>query len=265
MRIDNEGSNWKCPARKKRTSPSGGLRKGAHRRRGCDSRNRVLPGGLPRVRFQHAAEGLGALDLVGLPTGGRLQDVAVERQVVQRLMGTLLMVMGQVRLDEMPKVVFAEYNEVIETLDLERLQPAFHEGVHVRRPHTGPHHVDVLGLEDRVELRRELAVVVANQVGRLVLLVIKLHRQVACLLSDPRRGRVLRHAGHDHAARADVDEEQHEVVDLAAGGPDLLLEEIAATSVAITEAEKNAVRNDPLLERRDLLRRVSLSRSFVTL
>ncbi len=90
----------------------------------------LLRGSLPGVGFQNAAKGLRAFDLIRAPVGRRIVNLAIERQVVQRLVWPSPVVKSQVGCDEMPKVVFAEYNEVNETLDLERLQSAFHEGIH---------------------------------------------------------------------------------------------------------------------------------------
>ena len=80
----------------------------------------MLRGGLPGVRFQDAAEGLGANDLLRIPVSRRIVDLAIERQVVQRLVRPVSVVIVQVRLDEIPKVVFAKNNEMIKRLDLER-------------------------------------------------------------------------------------------------------------------------------------------------
>jgi hypothetical protein len=61
-------------------------------------------------------------------------------------MWALAVAKGQVRIDKVPKMVFAEHDEMIKAFDLERLKPAFAEGVHIRRPDTGTHYFDVLGL-----------------------------------------------------------------------------------------------------------------------
>lgn len=156
-------------------------------------------------------------------------DVAIERQVFQRLMRPLTVVIGQVGFDEVSIVVLAEDDKMIEALDLERLNPAFDERIHVRRSDGGSHNLDVLRLEDFVELGGKLAVVVTDQVRGFMSLFLKLHRDIASLLGDPFRSRIRRHAGHDHATRTNVNEEQNEEIDWATERPDFLLEEVAGS------------------------------------
>ena len=111
--------------------------------------------------------------------------VAVEWAIVERLMRPVVVVMVQVFFDQMPKMVLAEDEEVIEAFDLERLQPALHERVHVGGARTRPHHFDIFRLKNRVEANRELCVVVADQVSRLVSFIVEVHREIPSLLGHP--------------------------------------------------------------------------------
>ncbi len=80
-------------------------------------------------------------------------------------------------------MILAENYKMIETFDLERLEPAFDVRVHVRRPEAGSYYFHVLAFKDAVETSREVWIVVANQMRRLVAFVLEDHRQVASLLS----------------------------------------------------------------------------------
>jgi hypothetical protein len=70
-------------------------------------------------------------------------------------------------------VGFAEEDETIETFDAEALQPAFHVGVHARRSDARADHVHVFAGKDVIEAVGELRVVVADQMGRPVGLLLK--------------------------------------------------------------------------------------------
>src|SRR3954447_15331142 len=85
----------------------------------------------PQVRFEDATKPFVANDVLGFSIGRRIESVAVKRQVVQALVRPIGVVELHVFRHEEPKMILAEDDEAIEALDLERLQPAFHERVHV--------------------------------------------------------------------------------------------------------------------------------------
>jgi hypothetical protein len=70
-------------------------------------------------------------------------------------------------------MVLTEDDEMIETFDAETLQPAFHVGVHVRRSDAGADYLHVFAGEDRIKAGGKLRVVVANQVCRLLRLLLE--------------------------------------------------------------------------------------------
>src|SRR5919198_6483000 len=91
------------------------------------------------------------------------------------------------------------------TLPTQRSACAFARGAANRRTDN----LDPFRAEDLVEAGSELAVAVADQEARLLLLIGDRHDQVARLLRDPGAVRISGHAGQMHATTLELDEEEH--------------------------------------------------------
>lgn len=177
--------------------------------------------------LEQPAEAFLADDVGCGESSGWRRPSAGQQTVVFSLMRAFEKIMRQVLVNEMPQMILAEHDEMIEALALDALHPAFREGVEVGSERPDLMHFQAVGGEDRIELLGELAVVVSDQNRRLLRQLGEVHGDVAGLLRHPLGVGMGTHAGHVHAAAADVNEEQHEVVDQARHRPHLFREEVA--------------------------------------
>jgi hypothetical protein len=117
------------------------------------------------IVFQQAAESFVTNDLA---IGGRTVSNNLQWRIAKRLMWPFFQIMSQVVVDNVPKVIFAQDNEMVQTFLAYRQDPAFAERVQVRRRRADFLCFNSLGLHDRVELLGEFGVKIVQQVGGLV-------------------------------------------------------------------------------------------------
>jgi hypothetical protein len=84
-------------------------------------------------------------------------------------MRPVFVVLGQIRIDQMPQMRLAEHDEVIEALAFHALHPAFGKGVQIRRTGRNQLKGDAVVLDDGTELLGELRVAIADEDRRLEL------------------------------------------------------------------------------------------------
>jgi hypothetical protein len=113
------------------------------------------------------------------------------------------------RCEDVLEVTTAEDQKAIEALAPDGADPPFRVRSRLRRPYWRFDYTDALGAKDLVELTGELAVAVTDKKARAHVLVVKRHEQVARLLGHPAAIRIRRHTREVHAARRELDEEQH--------------------------------------------------------
>ena len=119
---------------------------------------------------------------------------------------------------EMLQVLLATDHKVIEAFDAQGLDESLGVGVHVRGQRTDSLHLGTLRLEHRIEVVRELGIVIDDEVSDRQFPVVHRHRSVACLLRDPLPVRTGGRVRDDNAAGGDMDEEQKVEIDDAVGG-----------------------------------------------
>jgi hypothetical protein len=142
-------------------------------------------------------------------------------------MGPVEIVMvGEFR-DEVAEVPFTEDDEVMHALLTDGADPTLGVAIHQWTARADFHDFDVLRRKGGVEFGAELAIEIANQVSRFDRLLCGMPTEVLALLGDPGLGWVGGHAGDINATALDVDEKEHEAIDGAAHGDDLLREEVA--------------------------------------
>ncbi len=110
---------------------------------------------------------------------------------------------------DLPEVAFAGDQQPVQGLATSGSDPAFTDGVRSGRPVGRGHHPDTLRTKDLVEADHELAVAIVDQELRPQIGLAELPTQVACLLGDPGRGRLLGAAGQEDPTRGQLDEEHH--------------------------------------------------------
>jgi len=121
----------------------------------------------------------------------------------------------------------AEDNEMIKAFPLDGLHETLGEGVHVQTSRRGADGLYSIGFKDFFELRGKLGIAVEDQMRGLLWSLAGNHREVASLLGHPNAVWVRCHARDKHAARADMNEEQHEHVDEALGRDNAFREKVA--------------------------------------
>lgn len=126
----------------------------------------------------------------------RAWHVAGRKLVVNPLMGTQRGVVPRVLLSQVIEVMFAEDDEMIEHFLLDRPNHPLAVGVEVRAADRELDGLRSRGLEDLVELLRELGVAIVNQIpGCASDQVLHLHAGIPGLLRNPGGVRVRRAAG----------------------------------------------------------------------
>jgi len=110
---------------------------------------------------------------------------AIRWQIVGGQVWSLRVVVVYILADDVSQVLFAQHDEPVETLLLDRLHEPLGMGVLVRCPYGCLDHLDALGLEDVAKLPSELRVVVADKVAGRLRLILEEHTHVAGLLGHP--------------------------------------------------------------------------------
>jgi hypothetical protein len=101
-------------------------------------------------------------------------------------------------------VAFAGDQQPVQGLTTYGSDPAFADGVRSRRPLGRGRHPDTLGTKDLVEVGHELAVAIVDQEPRPQIGLAQLPTQVAWLLGDPGRSRLLGAAGQEDPTRGQL-------------------------------------------------------------
>jgi hypothetical protein len=168
----------------------------------------LQPLGCSPVLADQALDGVPALD----PGGhvDRLAGLVQGRSLFPRLVWPVIVVVLGVLGKDLPKVLFAVDQQVVEALTAQRSRIPLREGVRPGRsdrslddPHAGAG-------EYLVEHRRELAVAVADQEFEVAGASAEVHQQVAGLLGGPRAGGVSGDAQTVHPVGAGVCPERKE-------------------------------------------------------
>src|SRR6266542_3693808 len=131
------------------------------------------------------------------------------RLLLERAVWPVRVVVGDVLAQHPLEVGARNDQDPIKTLATGAADPALRVRLRPRRRDRRPDDPDPFRAEDLVEGGRELAVAVADQEARPLLLVGDRHDQVARLLRDPGAVRVRGHAGQMHATTLELDEEEH--------------------------------------------------------
>jgi hypothetical protein len=93
----------------------------------------------------------------------RCRIAAVGREEVERAVPPVLVVVAAVDAEHVFEVASAEDQDPVETVGSDGADPAFGEGVRVRRLNRCPDHFDAVGVEDLVERVAELAVSIVDE------------------------------------------------------------------------------------------------------
>ena len=99
----------------------------------------------------------------------------------------------------------ADDQQPVEALPPQAPDPALGVRPRPRRPHRRLDDTDAVGTEHLVEVARELAISVADQVAHAHALVVEAHHQVARLLGDPGRVRVGGDTAEPHTPARQLD------------------------------------------------------------
>ena len=95
---------------------------------------------------------------------------------------------------------------MVQTLLADGANPALGKSIRVRRVRWGEHHLDALGYEHGLKGWAELGIPIMDQVANGDRASLPIPHDLACLLGDPRGGRLARAAGEIHATRVQLDE-----------------------------------------------------------
>jgi hypothetical protein len=151
---------------------------------------------------------------------------AGQRSIVDAQVRPPSVVIVNVRSDKKAEMPLTEDNEVVETLVLDRLDPAFNERVLVGRMGRGRNHAGASILQGRVEPSDVLPVPVTND-------VVDSHSFAAVMFK--KRLRLALHpfgigfetgGGHVNSASTQVDEGQYKTLSQSLGRPDAFAEEV---------------------------------------
>jgi hypothetical protein len=170
--------------------------------------------GCGEIFVDQSAESVAATDAIDVDHVGERLLVCRRRHaerwsLLECAVRTVLVVMRDVRGEDMLEVTAADDQEPVETLATHGTDPALGVRARLRHPHRGLDHLDAFAAEDRIKLPGELAVAVADQDPRKrSAVVVELHKQIARLLSDPAAVRVGRDPGEMDPTRRELDEEQ---------------------------------------------------------
>jgi len=184
------------------------------------------------VVLQQSAERLMADNVLPTEVFHRFarRQVAGDGHIAQALMRAKPMIIGEPRIEDVPKVPLAENDEVVQHLVLGALHPGLGEWVHVRTPRRNRPELNAVVLQNRTELGGELAVAVADDVRRSVFgrLFGEDDAHVSRGLGHPNGVGIGRHPGNVNAAGVEVDEEQDVERDRPAHRPHGLGEEVGS-------------------------------------
>jgi hypothetical protein len=182
------------------------------------------------VVLQQAAERLVADDFLQSELVGRhwRRQVSIDGHIADPLVRAIFVIVGHPAVEDMPQVVLAENDEVVETFRFYPPHKRLRVGIQIWTSRRNGPKVDAVGLQERTEVFAELAVAVANDVRRseLGLLFVEDHAHVPSSLSHPSVVGIGRYAGDVNATCVQVDEKQHVVRDRPSQSPDSLGEEV---------------------------------------
>ena len=145
-------------------------------------------------------------------------------QVVEPLVGTMVVMVMLDSFQHMAKMTFAQKNHVIQGLP-DFPDMSFCEGVALGSPGRGFDHLDAFGFYDGVE-RLKGAIAIMDEVSTLLRNIIQHHTKVSGLLAGPLSVGVGRASGNVNSSGAQMNVEQDVEGDQAMCSPDLLGEEI---------------------------------------
>src|SRR4051794_26861141 len=100
-------------------------------------------------------------------------------------MRTCAIVIGNVLFENAVQVAFAEKEMVIQAFLTDGTNPAFSEGIGVRRLRRGEHNLDTFGAENSIESRGEFGIAVMDEEAHGVRHGWQLPSDLPGLLSDP--------------------------------------------------------------------------------
>jgi hypothetical protein len=153
---------------------------------------------------------LTSLDLAGWTLPGAVDArLGCGRSEAERTMRPVGVVVLHVDAQDPFKMSSVCDQEPIETVTADRADPAFGEGVRVRRPKRGADDLDVFATEDIVEGEAELAVAVVDQEPERTLSLRERPDKLPGLLGCPTPIRVGAATGEVDAACVEFDEEEH--------------------------------------------------------
>jgi hypothetical protein len=134
---------------------------------------------------------------------------AIRGSQIERSVRTSLVEVADVDAEHVLELAAPEDQESVEALSAHAADPPLGVGVRVGRLDRRPDDLDALAADDAVEDAAELRVAVADQEAQLLVSVVEIHQQVACLLAHPRRIRLARTSDVLDPARPDRDKEQN--------------------------------------------------------
>ncbi len=165
-------------------------------------RGRGRLGGEPGILVDEAAEPVPTHDAPSSQERSRYG-----RAQPQAAMGTLHVVVGDVRPQDLFQVARAEDQEPVQTLPAHGAHPALGMSIRAGDAQGSADDLHAFRGEDLVEGHRVLLVSIMDQESWLEALL-DLPGEVAGLLSDPGAGRVLGGANHEYATAGELDKEQ---------------------------------------------------------
>jgi hypothetical protein len=156
---------------------------------------------------------------------------SIDRHIAKPLVGTGSVIKVCPLVENMPQVVLAEDDEVIETLCFRPPHIRLRVGIQIWTMWWISPELYTIGFQDRTELLGELAVAITYDVSGSELsgLFTEEHAHVPCDLSHPGAIGIGRHAGNVNAAGVQVNEKEHVISNRTPDRPDSLGEEVASS------------------------------------
>jgi len=184
----------------------------------------------PLVMFQQPTERLVTDDFVQAEfvERRRWRQIGVDRCISEPLVRTEIVIVDHPLLKNMPQMIFAKDDEVVETFSFCSPHPALRVRIQIRTAWWDGPEINTVGFQDGAEFFGELGIAITNDVRRLELslLFAENHAHISSHYRHPTSIRIGCHAGNMNASRVQMNEKQHVIRNRPTHCPDGFREEI---------------------------------------